>query len=364
MNRFSYTLSAQKDEAPLIFVIAGTGSGHRSGKMRFLQRAFFGAGYHVVLLSSPTAPEFMLTASAEGVPGWMSADVRDLYEVMKRIRSDLEDELEISTFFLTGYSLGASQSAFLGELDQRERSFEFERILLINPAVSLLTSVEILDGLFEAGLPDGPASAEQLMTRLLGEISRYAREQRGAVLDSELLYRIAERRIAEGRGPPERRALQGLIGAAFRLSSANLVFTADVNQGGGHVIEAARPLARTTSLTVPFKRSVRWPFRRYLDDLLLPFGSDREPGLTREALVAAGAMTSIRAFLSAATHVGVITNADEIILTPEDLAFLRDAFGARATIFPSGGHCGNLRYHENVEAMLHFFEAPTGAARP
>ena len=158
------------------------------------------------------------------------------------------------------------------------------------------------------GLPEGPASAEQLLTRLLAEISRYARERQGVVLDSELLYRIAERRIAEGN-PPRRQALQGLIGAAFRLSSAEMVFTADVAHGGGHVVEAGARLGRTTSLTVPFKRSARWPFERYLDELLLPFWSGREPGITREALVAAGDLNSIRAFLSEAPHVGMMTNA-------------------------------------------------------
>ena len=29
-----------------------------------------------------------------------------------------------------------------------------------------------------------------------------------------------------------------------------------------------------------------------------------------------------------------------------------DVFGARATIYPHGGHCGNLDYRQNVEDML------------
>ena len=51
-----------------------------------------------------------------------------------------------------------------------------------------------------------------------------------------------------------------------------------------------------------------------------------------------------------------------IILTPADVAFLRETFGSRAHVYPVGGHCGNLEYRENVAAMLRFFGAPEGAA--
>lgn len=355
-SEFTYTFSGQKHEAPLIFVIAGTGASHRSQKMRFLQRAFFGAGFHVASISSPTSPDFVLTGSESRMPGWMKADVRDLYELMKLIRADLDREVEVSRVYLTGYSLGGSEAAFLGSIDQREQALGFERILMINPSVSLFTSVNLLDGLFRIGIPDGPGSAERLVSSLLGEIASYTREKKGAVLDSELLYKIAARNIAAGR-PPKRENLQALIAAAFRLTSGNLVFTADVVHGGGHVVAANRRLGVTSSLTVPFKRSMRWPFERYLDEMLVPYWSGNQAEIDRDSVVQAADLASIRGFLSKAEHVGVITNADDIILTPANLDFLRETFGARATIYPVGGHCGNLQYHENVRAMLAFFGA-------
>ncbi len=356
-DAFAYTLSAQRGEAPLMFVVAGTGATHRSGKMRFLQRVFFDAGYHVVLLSSPTAPDFLVTASEASMPGWMEADVSDLYAVMQTVRDDLPRRVAVSRVLLSGYSLGASQAAFLGALDARERVFDFERILLINPSVNLFTSVRILDRLFEAGLPDGPASAERIITGLFAEISAYTREQRGVELDSELLYRVAERMIAEGR-VPRRETLQGMIAAVFRLASANIVFTADALRGGGHVVERDVPLGVTTSLTVPFKRSARWPFERYVDDLLVPYWSGRDPALDKEALIRGSDLAVIRDFLRDADHVGLVTNADDFILSPANLAFLRETFGDRATIFPSGGHCGNLQHRDTVAAMRAFLEGP------
>ena len=50
-----------------------------------------------------------------------------------------------------------------------------------------------------------------------------------------------------------------------------------------------------------------------------------------------------------------MTNADDPILTPENFAFLERTFGPRLTVFPVGGHCGNLRFRDNVAAMLDFF---------
>mgnify|MGYP000042925780 CR=1 FL=1 len=35
--------------------------------------------------------------------------------------------------------------------------------------------------------------------------------------------------------------------------------------------------------------------------------------------------------------------------------FLRKVFGDRLTLYPHGGHCGNLNYRVNSDAMLEFF---------
>lgn len=44
------TVALQDKKAPLIFLIAGTGSGDQAGNMMALMKAFYQAGYHVVNL--------------------------------------------------------------------------------------------------------------------------------------------------------------------------------------------------------------------------------------------------------------------------------------------------------------------------
>jgi len=83
-DRLRYSLAYQKEKAPLIFVIAGTGASYSTAKMQLLQKVFYQAGFHVICLSSPTHPNFIVTASTSGVPGDIVDDSRDLYHVMER----------------------------------------------------------------------------------------------------------------------------------------------------------------------------------------------------------------------------------------------------------------------------------------
>jgi len=56
-----------------------------------------------------------------------------------------EDDVEATSFSLTGYSLGGAHSAYVSKLDEQEKVFNFEKVLLINPSVSLYNSISILD---------------------------------------------------------------------------------------------------------------------------------------------------------------------------------------------------------------------------
>ncbi len=63
-------------------------------------------------------------------------------------------------------------------------------------------------------------------------------------------------------------------------------------------------------------------------------------------------LTDIEDFLSTADHVFAHHNANDVILAPGEIDFFPRVFGERATIYPTGGHLGNMDYRENVEHML------------
>ena len=99
-----YSVALQDHESPLIFLIAGTGASHEGSKNRNMAKAFYQAGFHVVSTSSPTFNNFVTAASYTGVVGDAKKDAEDIYRVFERIWAELEQDIEVSTFNVTGYS--------------------------------------------------------------------------------------------------------------------------------------------------------------------------------------------------------------------------------------------------------------------
>ena len=112
------TLAYQKEKAPLVFLVAGTGSDHASAKLVSMMKQLYQAGFHVVTLPSPTHPNFIISASGSSVPGDLTEDAADLYRVMEKVWDRVKEDIEVSDFYLGGYSLGGTQAAFVAKLDR------------------------------------------------------------------------------------------------------------------------------------------------------------------------------------------------------------------------------------------------------
>jgi hypothetical protein len=93
-----YSTLLQDHEAPLVFVIAGTGADDQSRHMLMLGQVLHAAGMHVVLLPSPTHANFIVNASATQLPGYPESDAADLLNVMRLIDDRLRGS--IGMFFL------------------------------------------------------------------------------------------------------------------------------------------------------------------------------------------------------------------------------------------------------------------------
>ncbi len=355
-REFMYTLTYQKKEAPLIFVIAGTGSSFYSSSMIFFQKIFYQAGFHVICLSSPTQMNFITTASATGVPGNIVEDTQDLYRVMTLAWEQVKGRVKVSEFYLTGYSLGASQSAFVAKLDEEKRIFNFKKVLMINPAVSLYTSAKILDEMLLRVAPtQGPEEFDRWFKEILGGFGRIYKQMGQPPLDHDFLYDVYRHLLKTGVTPRQGN-MAGMIGTVFRVASSNMVFSADVMANYGLVVPKNRQLTSADSLTDYFKVTTRISFIDYFNEFLYPYFKARAPGLTKDALIASTSLRSIEPYLRNSSKIFLMDNEDELILTPEDLKFLKDVFGPRAKIYPYGGHCGNMSYRDNVAYMINVFK--------
>jgi len=355
-REFLYTLSYQKQEAPLIFVIAGTGSSFYSSSMIFLQKAFYQAGFHVICLSSPTHMNFITTASATCVPGNIVEDSQDLYNVMTLAWEQVKGRIKVSEFYLTGYSLGGSQSAFIAKLDEEKRVFNFKKVLMINPAVSLYTSAKILDGMLLKAVPSGsPEEFDRWFNAVLVRFGEAYRMMKHPQLDHDFLYDVYRFLHKKGQTPRQEN-LAGMIGTVFRLASGNMIFSADVMANYGLIVPKNRVLGSADSLTDYLKVANYMSFIDYFNEFLYPYSRSRNPGLTKEALIEGTSLRSIEAYLRNSPKIVLMGNEDDLILAPEDLVFLKNVFGARAKIYARGGHCGNMTFRDNVAHMINVFK--------
>lgn len=344
-----YALAAQDRPAPLIFVIAGTGATAASAKCRTLMRTLYAAGYHVICLPSPTSVNFMVGAAPHPVPGYMPADVTALYTLMQAVQQDVAAQLTITDYSLAGYSLGATQAAFVAHYDEQQAHFNFTKTLLINPAVSVWASVQRMDMLVMHNLPGGIPGVPAFFAALLSELRHPYAGDRPLRFDRQMLFQAMLAREANHR------QLAAVVGLAFRLALANMAFAADALTTSGRIVPRDVALTTTDSLEPYLRASFNMTFIDYIDDLLLPYWNRGTRSLTRQQLIDSASLYKLRDWLAHNPNIAVLTNIDDPILNAEAIAFLRQTFDNRATIWPNGGHMGNLQSRAVVQQIRQFY---------
>jgi len=348
VKKLTYRLARQDHPAPLIFLISGTGARYDSSINEYLKKLYYQAGYHVVQLSSPTSFDFMSAASRFATPGVSKEDAEDLYRVMQAVRAQ-QPNLPITDFYLSGYSLGALDAAFVSKLDETRRSFNFKKVLLLNPPVNLYTSVTNLDKLVQTEVK-GVTNTTTFYELVLGKLTRYFQQKGYIDLNDALLYDFQQSRQHLSN---EQMAM--LIGTTFRFSAADIAFTSDLINRRGLITPPKYPITEGTSLTPMLKRALQCDFDCYLTEQVIPMWRARTDGGSILQLIDQVSLYALKDYLHDSRKIAVMHNADDVILGPGDLGFLRRTFGDRLTVYPHGGHCGNLNYRVNADAMLEFF---------
>jgi len=349
--RLDYSYAKQKGPAPLIFVIAGTGAAHDSELTQFLMRAFYAAGFHVVGITSPTYPTFIIAASSTMVPGEQRHDAQDIYAVMQKIWAEIGANMQVTSFYLTGYSIGATNAAFVSLLDEVQRAFNFEKVLLLDPSVQIYNSISKLDRFIE-NIPGGVDNFDVVFRRIVSRVGAKYRNSTTVTFTPELVY------AAVRDDPPTNEELIALIGVSFRLASSALIFTSDVMTNVGFIKPANEILTQNTKLDDYLDVSLRVGFTDYFHEYMWPYfaRTHTTTALTREEFAQLQSLTSIGSYLAAAQKIGVVSNRDDVILERGEIKFLTDTFGARAKIYPTGGHLGNLEQREVIDYMVQYFQ--------
>ncbi len=342
----------QDKKAPLVFLLAGYGSSGQDPKLHTMMKAFYQAGFHVITLPSPSNANFIISASQSRIPGDLTEDAEDIYRAMESAWNKVKGEIEVTDFNLCGYSMGGTQSAFVAKLDEERKVFNFRKVLMINPAVNIYSSANRFEALLK-NIPGGAKKEGIFFNRMLAKLGKHYSYGNFIAINDDFIYSIYEEKLFS------KEETAGLVGLAYRINMAGMIFASDVMTGGGYVVPKNRILKSTDSLFDYFLVSTHLSFIDFFNEQFYPYFQNKRAGLSKEALIAAESLQSIDEYLRLTQKFGVMTNENDFILAPEDLAYLKEVFGARARIYPRGGHLGNLEFKDNLAYMVGFF-APEG----
>ena len=347
-SKFKFSFSKQKNKkAPLIFVLAGTGSDYSAVRVKFMQRIFHDAGYHTIAISSQMSQQFMISASTNAIPGMLIRDNEDIYKAMKLAYNKIKDQVDVTDFYIMGYSLGGTNAAVLSYIDEKEKAFNFKRVFMVNPPVELYDSAVKLDKYLDEYTGGKSAGIEKLLNstlaRLKGSLtSEYAN------IGADTIYEIVKGDILS---EAEKKAY---IGLAFRLTSTDLNFISDFITKSHVYTKNPEKVNKFTNMKEYFKAVNFATFEDYVNKIGFPYYKKYNKDFSIEDLKREASLRVIEDYLRTSPKIAAVTNADELILNEKDINYLKDVFKDRLVIYPKGGHCGNMFYKENVDVMVKF----------
>ena len=347
-SKFKFSFSKQKNKkAPLIFVLAGTGSDYSAVRVKFMQRIFHDAGYHTIAISSQMSQQFMISASTNAIPGMLIRDNEDIYRAMKLAYNKIKDQVDVTDFYIMGYSLGGTNAAVLYYIDEKEKAFNFKRVFMVNPPVELYDSAVKLDKYLDEYTGGKSVGIEKLLNSTLARVkgsltSEYAN------IGADTIYEIVKGDILS---ETEKKAY---IGLAFRLTSTDLNFISDFITKSHVYTKNPEKVNKFTNMKEYFKAVNFATFEDYVNKIGFPYYKKYNKDFSIEDLKREASLRVIEDYLRTSPKIAAVTNADELILNEKDINYLKDVFKDRLIIYPKGGHCGNMFYKENVDVMVKF----------
>ena len=323
---FSYWL--QRGKAPLVYVLPGLG-GHRLAQPALaLAESLYGEGFSVVCISNPFNSEFMERASSADLPAYLPIDAKDVHVALNEIDRRLTDLYpgRLGKKALLGYSMGALDALYIAAAQSTNTPslIQFDRVVAISTPVRLMHGVEKLDNFYQAPL-------------------EWAANERSTKLENTFLKVAAL--VKNGlptNAPPPFEAVESkfLIGMSFRFILRDVVFSSQ-RRVSQHVLR--EPISKFNREKV-YEEISRYSYQDYLHDFAAPYYE--KTGLVHaaaDALTTAGDLRTYEAGLRANPKIRIILNENDFLLDESDLAWLRSTFpGEQLTVFPDGGHLGNL----------------------
>jgi len=327
-----YVTYRQEKPADLVVLISGLGSVAEDPLALYLGGQIFAAGYNVLVVPDAFNWQFALGASRSGYPGVPSIDAADLETFIARATQHAVkvDGMKIRQTKLVGYSMGALEGAFLAAREAQHPRLKFDKVVLLNPPVDTFYDLHQLDALAATG-KDWPANEKK-------EIKARA------------FALVENANLTDPQGAPYFRDLatkntltdDQLKYVLFGLFHDSLTDVIMVSQQIRDIGVLHTPASKT-SLDAREKEASQYGFTDYLEKFVKPTLG----GAAADQMLKGETLYGLHDFLASHREVEVFHNADDFLLRPQDIAYLKSTLGNRLTLFPNGGHMGNIWYPTN-----------------
>jgi len=297
-------------------------------------------------MPSPTFPGFIVSTSSTGVAGDLLQDGRDLYAAMQLIIAHLPRHIHVTDVDILGYSLGGANAAVVKSIDAVEGKLKIHRAVMINPPVSLLTSVARLDKLFAISIGSGDAGVDRLYKRLYTRLANLYRTSANVPSDDTDLLAAAATVLKTDAD------FSAAIALSFRIALVNMFFAGDLYAGTGVVVDPRQPPRVGDSLEETARTLRDKPFSEYFARVFAPYYLAHRANSTLESLEADNSLKIIAATLRSNPDYYAQTNSDDLILDKPELAWLQSTMHGRIAVYDHGGHLGNLGERRQIADML------------
>jgi len=242
-----------------------------------------------------------------------------------------------------GLSLGALEGAYLSLIDADERKIGIGKYLLVNPPVDVSYAVKKLDEWNALQDQFGRDKSKEIIAKAVAIVESFSEERRDdpAVFD----------RLAKKFASFTTQELQFLIAENLQSQLPELVHVTQVIHEQ-NILTAAKNHVRKR-----IEKAKDFTLTDYNEKIAVPLWrlQAREPQADLESFIERGSLARILDRLRGNSKVHIMHNTDDFLANRKSIEELKEALGDQVTLYPHGGHLGNLWYSENKEHALNLF---------
>ncbi len=334
-RKMKFNTWMQKHHAPLVYVAPGLGTHRLSPATLSIAELLYQNGFSVVTTTGIFHPEFMENASTAALPAYPPIDSLDLMNYLTEIDRALEKKNsgKLGPRALVGFSMGGFQALYLAAREKSAHGdlLKFDRYVAIDTPVDLHYGVKKLNEIDQAALAWPSSVRQEKINNALHKAAKFAF--------------LPPAQLAN---PPfDATESKYLIGMSFRLSLRDCIYSSQSRNNMGVVQAPLSDWRREAA----YAEILNFSFRDYYLRFVIPYYRAKDidqADFSREIN-----LRTYHKALRSNTKIRVIVNQNDFLLNPSDVSWLKSTVSpSRLTIFPNGGHLGNLASPSVQKAMV------------